>query len=91
ADARPGGDTAGRGEPSATTGRTPVRGAGSNRAVRRVLIPGVLLTVVAAGLLAKGYIPGLGNDDNASADARPTPSATHSHSPTPTPTPTPTP
>lgn len=91
ADARPGGDTEGRGEPSATTGRTPVRGAGSNRAVRRVLIPGALMTVVAAGLLAKGYIPGLGNDDNASADARPTPSATHSHSPTPTPTPTPTP
>ncbi|WP_330239272.1 protein kinase domain-containing protein [Streptomyces sp. NBC_00525] len=89
ADARPGGDTEGRGEPSATTGRTPVQGTGSNRAVRRVLIPGVLLTAVVAGLLNRGLIPGLGDDDNASAGAKPTRSATHSPSSTPSPTPTP--
>ncbi|MFF5338568.1 protein kinase [Streptomyces sp. NPDC013181] len=91
ADARPGGDTDGRGEPAATTGRTPVQGAGGGRVVRRVLIPGVLLTVVAAGLLTRGVIPGLGNDDDASAGAKPTPSATRSSSPTPKPTPTPSP
>ncbi|MFE6766343.1 protein kinase [Streptomyces sp. NPDC057689] len=91
ADARPGGDTEGRGEPAATTGRTPVQGTGSSRAVRRVLIPGVLLTVVVAGLLNSGLIPGLGDDDNASAGAKPTRSAAHSPTPAPTPTPTPTP
>ncbi|MFJ4504045.1 protein kinase [Streptomyces sp. NPDC088864] len=91
ADARPGGDTDGRGEPAATTGRTPVQGAGGGRVVRRVLIPGVLLTVVAAGLLTRGVIPGLGNDDDASAGVKPTPSATRSSSPTPKPTPTPSP
>ncbi|WP_330452605.1 MULTISPECIES: protein kinase domain-containing protein [unclassified Streptomyces] len=90
-DARPGGDTEGRGEPAATTGRTPVQGTGSSRAVRRVLIPGVLLTVVVAGLLNRGLIPGLGDDDNASAGAKPTRSAAHSPTPTPKPTPTPTP
>ncbi|MGW1124812.1 protein kinase domain-containing protein [Streptomyces sp. NPDC002526] len=91
ADARPGGDTEGRGEPAATTGRTPAQGTGSSRAVRRVLIPGVLLTVVVAGLLNTGLIPGLGDDDNASAGAKPTRSAAHSPTPTPTPTPTPKP
>ncbi|WP_037786212.1 MULTISPECIES: serine/threonine-protein kinase [unclassified Streptomyces] len=91
ADARPGGDTEGRGEPAATTGRTPAQGTGSSRAVRRVLIPGVLLAVVVAGLLNSGLIPGLGDDDNASAGAKPTRSAAHSPTPTPTPTPTPKP
>ncbi|WLQ34467.1 protein kinase [Streptomyces castrisilvae] len=78
-------ETDGRGNPAARTSRTPLRGASADRTRRRVLIPGVLLAVLAAGLLANEFIPGTTDDDKPSGGAAPTHSAPRSPTPTPSP------